>query len=313
MPGCSVSVVAYNSGEYIESCVRALASQQCEIVVVDNASQDNTVSRVKALAGQVPVQLVTISRNLGFAAGVNHGARAAQGKVLLVLNPDAIAQPHAIEAVLSCLQESGAEVVGGALLDASGQPARGFAFRRLPTLGSLLCEVLLVNQIWPRNPVNRHYRCLDADYAKAQEVEQPAGACLAVRREAWERLGGMDVSFFPVWFEDVDFCARLRSAGGKIWYCPAARFRHSGAHSVGTLRFIDKQTFWYSNMLRYVEKHFAAWKVVALRAGVVVGMAMRILAFLLGGKPEGVSVATAMCAYAHVAVQALRPLETKTP
>ena len=149
-----------------------------------------------------------------------------------MLNPDAIAEPGAVKALLQCLETTGAVAVGGALLESDGQPARGFAFRRLPTLAALLCEVMLVNRLWPRNPVNRRYRCLDADYSQQQEVEQPAGACLAITRAAWESVGGFDEQFFPVWFEDVDLCKRLLDSGGKIMYCPAARFRHSGGHSV---------------------------------------------------------------------------------
>ena len=98
MPRCSVIVVTYNSGAQIEACLRALSSQDCEIVVVDNASQDDTVARVKGLAAQAPLQLLTISRNIGFAAGVNQGVRAAGGDVLLILNPDAVAEPGAIDA-----------------------------------------------------------------------------------------------------------------------------------------------------------------------------------------------------------------------
>ena len=245
MPRCSVIVVTYNSGAQIEACLRALASQDCEIIVVDNASQDDTVARVKALAEQVPLQLLTISRNIGFAAGVNQGVRAASGDVLLILNPDAVAEAGAIDAMLECMAASGASAAGGALLESDGQPARGFAFRRIPTLTSLLFEVLLVNQVWPGNPVNRRYRCLDADYSKQQQIEQPAGACLAVTREAWDSVQGMDPAFYPVWFEDVDFCKRLLQQGAKIVYCPGARFRHSGAHSVGQLAFRDKQMFWY--------------------------------------------------------------------
>ena len=100
MPRCSVIVVTYNSGAQIEACLRALASQDCEIVVVDNASQDDTVARVRALARQIPLQLLTISRNIGFAGGVNQGVRAAASDVLLILNPDAIAEPGAIDAML---------------------------------------------------------------------------------------------------------------------------------------------------------------------------------------------------------------------
>ena len=134
---------------------------------------------------------------------------------------------------------------------------------------------MLVNRLWPRNPVNRRYRCLDADYSQIQEVEQPAGACLAITRAAWESVGGFDEQFFPVWFEDVDLCKRLLDGGGKIIYCPAARFRHSGGHSVGKLPFRDKQTFWYGNMLRYAHKHFSSGQVATLRAGIVVGMLLR--------------------------------------
>jgi len=231
-----------------------------------------------------PVHLVANPENLGFAAAVNQGTRESAGDVLLVLNPDAIAEPGAVKALLQCLETTGAVAVGGALLENDGQPARGFAFRRLPTLISLLYEATLVNRLWPRNPVNRRYRCLDADYSQQQEVEQPAGACLAITRAAWESVGGFDERFFPVWFEDVDLCQRLLEHGGKIVYCPAAHFHHSGGHSVGQLPFPDKQMFWYGNMLRYARKHFSGAQVATLRTGIVVGMLLRSLAALFGAR-----------------------------
>src|SRR5664280_973516 len=308
---CFAIIVTYNSGASIGPCLEALAREDCEIVLVDNASHDETVARVEEFVAWHPVHLVansenlgfaaavnqgaressgdclvdnashdeTVARveefvawhpvhlvanseNLGFAAAVNQGARESSGDVLLVLNSDAIAEPGAVKALLQCLETSGAVAAGGALLDDDGQPARGFAFRRLPTLASLLCEVMLVNQLWPHNPVNRSYRCLDADYSQQQEVEQPAGACLAITRAAWESVGGFDEQFFPVWFEDVDLCKRLLERSGKIVYCPTARFRHSGGHSVGQLPFRDKQMFW----LRYARKHFSSGQVATLRA-----------------------------------------------
>ena len=107
--------------------------------------------------------------------------------------------------------------------------------RRFPSLGSMLAEVLLLNRLWPGNPWNVRYRCLDLDYRTLQEVDQPAGACLAIKQQAWEAAKGFDGSFFPVWFEDVDFCRRLRNGGWKVVYCPDAVFRHVGAHSVSKL------------------------------------------------------------------------------
>lgn len=301
MPRCSVILVTYNSSAQIEVCLRALAPQDSEIIVVDNASPDDTVARVTTLAKEVSLQLLTIPRNIGFAGGVNQGVRAASGDVLLILNPDAVAEKNAIDAILACFTTSGASAVGGALLESDGQPARGFVFRRIPTLTSLLFEVLLVNQAWPGNPVNRHYRCLDADYSKPQQVEQPAGACLAVTREAWNSVQGMDPAFFPVWFEDVDFCKRLLEQGASIVYCPGARFRHSGAHSVTQLEFCDKQLFWYENMVRYAGKHFSGASVFILRMGILIGMGLRMLASLCGGGPKNLPPGEPIRSYARVA------------
>jgi GT2 family glycosyltransferase len=302
---CSAIVVTYNSGAQIEACLRALSSQDCEIVVVDNASQDNTLALVQALAGQMPLQLLTLSRNIGFAGGVNQGVRAASGEVLLVLNPDAVAEPRAVEAILECMAASGASAAGGALLESDGQPARGFTFRRIPALTSLLFEVLLVNQAWPGNPVNRRYRCFDADYSMQQAIEQPAGACLAITRQAWDSVQGMDAAFYPVWFEDVDLCKRLLDRGGAIVYCPSARFHHSGAHSVGQLEFANKQMFWYQNMVHYARKHFSPGQVLMLRLAIVKGMGLRMLVSLFGGGPHGLPQGEPFRSYMRVAKWAI--------
>ena len=281
---CSAIVVTYNSAEAIGPCLEALAREGCEIVVVDNASQDGTMRRIEEFVTWHELRLLANDRNLGFAAAANQGMREASGDILLLLNPDAIAEPGAVNALLQCMESTHAAAAGGALLENGGEPARGFAFRRLPTLATLLCETLLVNQLWPHNPVNRRYRCLDADYSQQQEVEQPAGACLAITREAWNAIGGFDEQFFPVWFEDVDSCKRLLEHGGKIIYCPTARFRHSGAHSVSKLSFRDKQLFWYTNVLRYARKHFPPGQVRLLRAGIVAGMLLRSVAALFGAR-----------------------------
>jgi N-acetylglucosaminyl-diphospho-decaprenol L-rhamnosyltransferase len=281
---CSAIIVTYNSGATIQACLDALAGEQCEVIVVDNASSDDTVRRVEEFIVWNPARLIANEENVGFAAGVNQGARESEGDVLLILNPDAIAEPGAVAALLRCLGETGAAAAGGALIDEQGQAARGFAFRRIATLRPLVYEALLVNQLWPGNSVNRQYRCLDADYAQQQEVEQPAGACLAVTRTMWDKLGGFDEQFFPVWFEDVDFCKRLRDHGGKIVYCPEARFRHSGAHSVGQLSFRARQVFWYGNMLLYAEKHFSPAEVRRLRLAIAGGMLLRSVAAIFGAR-----------------------------
>lgn len=281
---CSAIVVTYNSAAAIGPCLEALTREDCDIVVVDNASQDETLQQIEEFVAWHPVRLIANEQNRGFGAAVNQGAREASGDVFLILNPDAIAEPGAVAALLHCIDATHASVVGGALLESDNRPARGFAFRRVATLAPLLCEVLLINQLWPDNQINRRYRCLDADYTQQQEVEQPAGACLAITREAWDSVGGFDEQFFPVWFEDVDLCKRLLEHGDKISYCPAARFHHSGAHSVGQLSSRDRQVFWYANMLRYARKHFSSRQVLILRLAIIKGMLLRSLGALCGAR-----------------------------
>jgi len=121
-----------------------------------------------------------------------------------------------------------------------------------------------------------------------------------VTRSAWESVQGMDPAFYPVWFEDVDFCKRLIDSGHKIVYCPTARFRHSGAHSVGSLSFTEKQVFWYRNMLRYAGKHFSFGKVWILRIAIVAGILFRLAAVLAERGPEHVSAREASETYRKV-------------
>jgi len=160
--------------------------------------------------------------------------------------------------------------------------------------------VLLINQLWPNNHVNRKYRYLDADYAKQQDVEQPAGACLAVSRAAFDRVGGFDEQLFPVWFEDVDFCKRLRDQGGRIMYCPEARFHHSGAHSVGQLSFKARQIFWNGNMLLYAQKHFSHAQVFSLRLAIAAGMLLRSIAAIFGARQR--PLGETLAAYWYITV-----------
>ena|SRR5437016_6672354 len=299
MPVGSVIIVSHNSAAYIEGCLRALASfEDWKIILVDNSSNDDTVERAQGV--RVDLSLVLNAQNTGFAAAVNQGAQVAEGNLFVVLNPDAFASPRSLDSLAQVLSAADAVgAAGGLLTKNNGTAEKGFTVRRLPSLGSMLAEVLLINRIWPTNPWNRRYRCLDLDYTKVQEVEQPAGACLAIKRRAWEDAGGFDESFFPVWFEDVDFCSRLRDKGWKIVYSPGAVFTHVGGHSVKKLPFRDRQVFWYKNLLRYFRKHHRHWEVSVLRAGIAIGLLLRVL-LALGRRATGVSVAQAVSSYWHI-------------
>jgi len=299
MPVGTVIIVSYNSAQHIESCLQAIADEDSwDILLVDNSSRDDSVQRARRALPRL--QVIANTANRGFAGALNQAAAIAQGEIFLVLNPDAVATPGALAKLAETLRQNSVGAVGGLLVKEGNGPEEGFTVRRFPTLGSMLAELLLVNRIWPSNPWNRRYRCLNLDYSKLQEVEQPAGACLAVNRRIWDRLCGFDDRFFPVWFEDVDFCRRLHELGQKILYCPDAVFRHSGAHSVSRLPFKERQSFWYGNMLRYFRKHHAGWEVAIVRIGIVAGMTLRCALSLFGQRPTGRPLWEMLAGYGHV-------------
>lgn len=300
MPTGTVVIVTHNSGTCIGACLQALMPfTQWKVVMVDNNSTDDTVRKARTF----PLEMYTLinAHNVGFAGAVNQALKVAEGDLVVILNPDTIATAGSLNKLAQALRTDTVGAAGGLLLNEAGLPQKGFTVRRFPTIGSMLAEVLLVNRIWPSNPWNVRYRCLDLDYQTAQEVEQPAGACLAVKRQAWEMVNGFDESFFPVWFEDVDFCRRLRDRGWRIVYCPDAIFLHAGAHSVNRLAFRDRQSYWYRNVLRYFAKHHSRSDLALLRTGIVMGMLVRTLLSLVGFRPAGTSVAETVGAYWHVA------------
>jgi GT2 family glycosyltransferase len=264
-----VVVVTYNSADVIGRCL-----DSCEglpVIVVDNASSDATRDAVRHRPG---VQLIANVINKGFAAAVNQGVAALQTDLVLLLNPDAELE-STIDGLADACSRDGVGAAGGKLVDETGQVQAGFTLRRLPTPAALTFEVLGINRGLPWNAVNRRYRCLDLDLDQPSEAEQPAGAFLMFRREVWQRLGGFDTQFHPVWFEDVDFCKRTRDLRLKIQYVPQAVARHRGGHSVAELEWGCRQVYWYVSLLRYAYKHFRPYAYRGLSAAVVLGSIIR--------------------------------------
>jgi len=261
MSQTGIVVVTHNSEGVIGECLEAALASGAQVVVVDNASRDRTLDQVH----QRPhARLIANPWNRGFAAAVNQGLEALECSHVLLLNPDTVLV-GGLEALVAAVSD-GAAAAGGKLVGEDGGLQRGYMVRRLPTPASLAFEVLGVNRLWPGNPINRRYRCRDLDLERPSEVEQPAGAFLMVRREAWRQLGGFDECFRPIWFEDVDFCRRARQAGYRIRYVPEAVARHRGGHSVAGMEWEQRRLYWYDSVLRYSGKHFspAAHRVMCL-------------------------------------------------
>ena len=264
-------IVTHESEAEIGECLDRAIPTGAEIVVVDNASTDRTCLE----AASRNVRLITNSENRGFAAAVNQGIGALDTPYVLLLNPDARLETS-LDALVECCRRPGVAGAGGKLVDEAGLPQAGFAVRSLPSPAALICEVLLLNRIWPRNPVNWHYRCLDFQFATPSDVEQPAGAFLMIRRDVWQELNGFDERFHPLWFEDVDFCWRARQKGYRMCYTPYAVAKHTGGHSLAKISLENRQLYWYRSLLGFAAKHYRASTVRMVCAAVFLGSIPRM-------------------------------------
>jgi N-acetylglucosaminyl-diphospho-decaprenol L-rhamnosyltransferase len=277
MSRTGVVIVTYNSAGSIERCLQSCGDscRDLPVVVVDNASRDPTCELVrKHLRKQPGVTLIANARNFGFAGAVNQGVSALDTELILLLNPDAELTTPIDDLEAACF-EPGTAIAAGQLTEASGRPQRGFTLRRFPAAPTLVFEVLGINRLFPANALNRSYRCMDFDLSRPAEAEQPPGAFLMFRREVWQRLGGFDTQFYPLWFEDVDFCKRARDLGLKIRYVPQVVALHQGGHSIASLNWECREVYWYVSLLKYASKHFRPRAFRWVSAAVVLGSLLR--------------------------------------
>jgi len=277
-----IVVVTHNSEAAIGSCLDAAVASGAELVVVDNASADHTLERVR----QRPVRVIANAQNRGFAAAVNQGVTALERDFVLLLNPDAVLASR-LDSMRAACSLPGAAGCGGLLIGEDGHPQTGFMVRRFPSPAALILEALLLNRLWPGNPVNRRYRALDLDYTRRLPVEQPAGAFLMIRRAAWQELGGFEESFFPLWFEDVDFCRRAADRGYVLYFEPTAVAKHTGAHSIFNLTLELRRIYWYRSLLAYAFRHFRPATFRAVCLAVAAGCVPRMIVdFILERRPR---------------------------
>lgn len=274
-----IVIVTWNSSRHIEACLEACSAQTVlshdRILVIDNNSADDTAVRARAFPN---VSVIANTINAGFAGAVNQGfCELVDCDVVVVLNPDAqIVQGLSILAAAA--RQPGVGAAGGLLVNPDGTPQTGFCVRRFPTALSLAFELLGINRLWPGNPINRRYRCLGLDLTRPAEVQQPAGALLAVNRTAWSDVQGFNEEFYPLWFDDVDFLKRIAASGRRILYVPEAKAVHTGGHSLETVSWGDRQLYWYGSLLTYARSHLGL-----LGRGLVSG------AVMLGALPRAIA------------------------
>ena len=223
-PKISVVCVTFNSSNSLPDFLKSLEklpSEEFEFVFVDNHSDDSSVELIQKW-GRAS-QHTQNEQNMGWSAANNDGIRASKGQLIFLANPDIWFEANDLQKLAQFLDQH-LEFAAAApqLLNPNGsiQPS----CRRLPTLTDLVFQMIGLAFLFPKSFFNR-WKMPEFDHQSFREVEQPMASAFLVRREVFEKIGGLDERFF-VFFGDVDFCRRLKDAGLRIAFVPEVKFFH---------------------------------------------------------------------------------------
>ncbi|GAC1639042.1 MAG: hypothetical protein NVS4B8_05500 [Herpetosiphon sp.] len=242
-PVLSIIVVTYNSAQDIAACLEALTLLQMqepyEIIVVDNGSTDST----RAIVGHfAAVRLLALNANEGFATAHARGIEVAQGEFVALINPDAQAHPQWGHEMLRAMADPRVGVVGGKVLDLRG---------KIQSVGAMLDRGTMLSLFRGEGEEDR------GQYDQRAAVWSAHGTSMAFRRRTWEQCDGFDDGFFPAYWEESDFCERVRLTGLEVRTAPQAVIVHRETASTGKG---SAEFFYYflRNRLRYAAK-WCSW------------------------------------------------------
>jgi GT2 family glycosyltransferase len=290
-----VVIVNWNSGRQLAACLASLPAAArgvpiARVVVVDNASGDDSLARVEP--GDLSLSIHVNPTNRGFAAACNQGAALGAAEYILFLNPDVVLDPGSLERAVGRMESPGAAQVGVCgiqLRDARRRVTRSCA--RLPRARHFWWRALGLAAWRPR--AFEGARMLEWDHGASARVDQVMGAFFLVRRALFARLRGFDERFF-LYFEEVDFSLRLREAGYTTLFLADAGAFHRGG---GTTAGIEALRLFHSLRSRWLYglKHFGRGELgsLALVTFLVEPAARLARAALRGAPAEARSVASA--------------------
>jgi GT2 family glycosyltransferase/lipopolysaccharide/colanic/teichoic acid biosynthesis glycosyltransferase len=283
----SVIIVNYNVRQFLEnaltSIMRAMEGVRGEVFVVDNASDDGSVEMVKSKFRHVC--LIENKENIGFARANNIALKQAVGKYILLINPDTVVQEDTFQAMLRFFRETpDAGLAGCKILNPDGTFQLG-AHRSFPTPWVAFTKVFGLSALFPKSKLFGKYNLTYLSPDETYEVDAISGSFMMITREAYERVGGLDETFF-MYGEDLDWCYRVAQSGLKVYYVHATKIIHFKGESTRRSSIDEIKTF-YTAMQIFVEKHFSRsfavesilTLAILLRAGMAfVGKASRPLA-----------------------------------
>ena len=253
----SVIIVSWNVKEKLKDNLQALFESESgfnfEVLVVDNASTDGSAELVRAKFPQV--KLIVNETNLGFARANNQAIELAQGRYILLLNPDMSVFPDTLENMLAWAEENPQATVSGCrLVNVRGETVR--QVRRFPKLFDQLMITWKIPHFFPG--ILNSYLLPDFDYSRASQVDSIRGAFFLINLKNYQKIScqskpKLDERYF-LWFEEVDFCRQVIAWQGEVWYTPAASCLDYVGQSFKQLKRGKAQKYFRDSMLKYFKK-----------------------------------------------------------
>ena len=272
LPLLSVIVVSWNTRDLLAQCLRsvdeATGDLYVEIIVVDNSSTDGSTEMVRHEFPQVC--LIENVENVGFARANNQAICVGQGRYLLLLNSDTVLRPSTLRTMCRFMdQRPEAGIVGAKLLNPDGSFQSSYM-----DFPSLWGEFLLMTKLhrflrssyFPSHPPQESREAREADWV--------SGACLMIRREVVEQVGGLDEDYF-MYSEEVDWCWRVKQAGWKVFYLSEAEVLHWGGQSIKRVPF-HKRARVYRGKLLFFRKRRGRGYAVLFRLILLLGTVLKL-------------------------------------
>ena len=250
MTSISIIIVTYNSEKEIINCINSLLPQlpylNVEIVIIDNNSNDKTVSILNKLENK-NISIIRNTANVGYTIANNQGIKKAAGKYILFLNPDTIVPNNAIKNLFSEIQNrNDCGAVAPQLRFPDGRIQQ--SCRRFPRRRDILYESIGLSKIFKNSKEFNYWKMGDFDHKYTCSVDQPAGAALLIPKKIIDEIGLLDEQF-PMFFSDVDLCKRIWDAGYNVEYNTNSFITHKGGASVYRKR-----------IKMIVSSHLSFWK-----------------------------------------------------
>lgn len=262
MKKLTISIVNYNGGEYLLSCLESLKNVskklEFDVFVVDNASTDGSLESAK---NKFPnVNYISNKENLGFGKAHNIVLKKSRTPYLLILNPDCEVFPGTLEYLIDYLDKNPDVGVCSPKIEKADGSLDLASHRGFPTPWASFLYFVLNN--------DRLYHLTDRDFNKTQEVDSIVGAFMLIRKSVLDKIGYFDEDYF-LYGEDLDLCFRIKKAGFKVMYVPEVKIKHVKGISSGIKKHsqqdssADTQTKnlaldnFYSTMKLFYKKHYS--------------------------------------------------------